>query len=68
MATSGRIIRLPSCWAALMSLTLDDTMTLNSTLNMHANGTAKKRISAVFRSGNREMTKPIVVLEHQTTP
>jgi hypothetical protein len=51
IAKSGRMVKLPICWAVRTSLTLEDTITMNSTHSMHARGTARSRINNVFRSG-----------------
>lgn len=49
----GSTMRLPICCAALTSLTLEETMTLPSTLRMHASGATTPIIVAKFRFGNR---------------
>ena len=48
---TGRRTSIPSCWAARKSLTREDMMMFTPTLNMHAMGTATRRMTVVFQFG-----------------
>ena len=57
--TIGTTTRLPSCCAALMSLTLDEIITLASTLKTHTNGARMPITIAQYVFGIRKVPNAV---------
>jgi hypothetical protein len=71
--TIGITTRLPSCWAARMSLTLDDIIMLASTLKTHTSGAIRPIIIAQYVFGIRKVPnvkedQPSMRAENTVTP